>query len=137
MRKTRIIVLSISIILLLLLYFHFNKQKKLADEIRESILEQKREQEQMEASKFLKYEILKKEELGDNRIKISIVLSKNCTKKEAEKYMRACAKGYPGKQIIAYLNKSDKKPYAIYTFGIGDRCHAPVDEIRFFKTKKK
>lgn len=132
MRKLRIISLIIILILLTVLYIHLYEQKKQAEEIRENILEQQHEKEQLKASRFLKYDILKKEELGDNRVKISILLPENCSKKDAEKYMRACAKGYPGKKIVAYLKKNDKKPYAIYLFGRGDRRHPPVDEVRFY-----
>ena len=133
MKKTGIFFLIVIFVFFLIFDYHLYKQKKEADEIKVGILEQQQEEEALKTNRFLKYDIIKKEELQDNRVKTTILLNKNCTKKDAEKYMRACAKGYPGKQIIAYLNKNDKKPYAVYTFGQGDYRHAPVDEIHFNK----
>lgn len=136
MRKYIFIVLILILISILVLdYFLYKQQKDEQDRLINMILHE--QEKQFEETKLLKYEVIEKEELADNRVRISILLNPKCSKEDAEKYVRAAAKGYPGKQILAYLNKDDKKPYVVYTFGRGDRRHPPIDDIRFHEFMRK
>lgn len=136
MRKSIFLFLILVLILLLIAdYFLYEQKKEKQEKFIKMIIEE--QEKQLKESKLLKYEIIEKEELADHRIKISILLPKNCSKDDAEKYVRAAAKGYPGKLILAYLDKNDKKPYVVYTFGRGDRRHPPIDDVRFHEFVRK